>query len=187
MKTGNLTSVLYPSYTCGHCTHSDPIFMSDLWRLRGDGNNADDFGCPSPTFSFVHLHGTLMYLAWGLLLPLGALLARYYRWTWPCWFILHVICQVRGGGRERGRGKVQGRERGRVVREGDRAVLVWDTCVFIDFSFPPPSLPPSLSLLSQSCIPSPHPGGMCMEPKNPHCEENQQRNLTLHTNSPKLS
>ena len=70
--------------------------MSELWRLAGDGIDADNYGCPSPTFSFVHLHGTLMYLAWGLLLPLGALVGRYYRWTWPCGFILHVIFQVRG-------------------------------------------------------------------------------------------
>ncbi len=34
-----------------------------------------------------------MYIAWGLLLPLGALLGRYYRWTWPCWFVLHIIFQ----------------------------------------------------------------------------------------------
>ena len=96
--------------------------MSELWRLSGDGIDADNYGCPSPTFSFVHLHGTLMYLAWGLLLPLGALVGRYYRWTWPCGFILHVIFQVSGEEGGMGGGRGRGRER---EREGESVCVCW--------------------------------------------------------------
>lgn len=69
-------------------------FQSDVWRLTGDGETDLDEGCPSPSFTYVHLHGLFMYVAWGLALPLGVLLGRYYRWTWPCWFIFHIILQV---------------------------------------------------------------------------------------------
>lgn len=65
-----------------------------MWELSGDGVNEPDIGCPAPQYTYVHLHGTLMYAAWGLFFPLGVLLGRYYRWTWPCWFVFHVILQV---------------------------------------------------------------------------------------------
>lgn len=69
-------------------------YRQNIWRLSGDGAEDTNQPCPSPQFTYVHLHGVFMYIAWGLLLPLGALLGRYYKWTWPCWFILHIICQV---------------------------------------------------------------------------------------------
>ena len=65
-----------------------------MWQLSGDGQDETSLGCPQPQFTYVHLHGVLMYAAWGLLFPLGVLLGRYYRWAWPCWFIFHVILQV---------------------------------------------------------------------------------------------
>jgi len=80
----------------GRTIDADRDFLNEAWQLTGDGGGSEEIGCPSPTFTFVHLHGALMYAAWGLLLPLGALLGRYYRWTWPCWFIFHVICQSAG-------------------------------------------------------------------------------------------
>ena len=74
---------------------SNLTLLSEVWRLSGNGSGDVDQGCLGITFTFVHLHGVLMYAAWGLFLPIGALLGRYYRWTWPLWFVLHVICQVR--------------------------------------------------------------------------------------------
>ncbi len=67
-----------------------------MWMLSGDGLDQPDLGCPQEQYTYVHLHGTLMYAAWGLFFPLGVLLGRYYRWTWPCWFVFHVIFQVSG-------------------------------------------------------------------------------------------
>lgn len=70
-------------------------YLTDIWRLSGDGETDLDQGCPPPYLSYVHLHGMFMYVAWGLFLPLGALLGRYYKWAWPCWFVLHILLQVR--------------------------------------------------------------------------------------------
>ena len=69
-------------------------YQKSVWRLLGNGEGDANLPCPSPQFSYVHLHGIFMYVAWGFLLPLGALLGRYYRWAWPCWFVLHIITQV---------------------------------------------------------------------------------------------
>lgn len=83
-------------YVFGGRRLENESFLSDVWQLRGDGNGSVIVDCPPRAFSFLHLHGVLMYAAWGLLLPLGALLGRYYRKAWPCWFILHIICQSGG-------------------------------------------------------------------------------------------
>jgi len=99
-----MNSLPSPTHTHTHTHNSDREFLNEAWQLDGDGGGSEEIGCPSPTFTFVHLHGALMYAAWGLLLPLGALLGRYYRWTWPCWFIFHVICQVSRISMGRGKG-----------------------------------------------------------------------------------
>ena len=97
--------------------------MSDVWRLTWMDGESDEKDCPGIYFSFVHLHGVLMYVAWGLLLPLGALLGRYYRFCWPVWFILHIIVQVsesRVRWREGGGQGEQGEERDRVKGEREK-------------------------------------------------------------------
>lgn len=71
-------------------------FQLDLWVLSGDGESDASTECLVYQFTYVHLHGVLMGTAWGLFLPLGTLLGRYYRWTWPIWFILHLNFQVCG-------------------------------------------------------------------------------------------
>ena len=76
-----------------HLSDEDQVY-SDLWLLTWTKEDGEVRSCPDDYFSFVHLHGILMYIAWGLLLPLGALLGRYYRQYWPFWFILHIICHV---------------------------------------------------------------------------------------------
>lgn len=68
--------------------------LNDVWLLQGDGSNIEVISCTYTWFSSVHLHGIIMYIAWGLLLPFGALMGRYYRWSWPVWFAIHIPCQV---------------------------------------------------------------------------------------------
>jgi hypothetical protein len=41
-------------------------------------------------------HGALNVFAWGVLLPIGAILARYFRRMDPLWFYLHVGVQLAG-------------------------------------------------------------------------------------------
>jgi hypothetical protein len=42
------------------------------------------------------IHGSLNILGWGLLLPVGAMVARYARALDPCWFYTHIAFQVVG-------------------------------------------------------------------------------------------
>jgi len=49
------------------------------------------------------IHGILNAVSWGILLPIGAMAARYLRpfeFADPAWFYLHVFCQITayGGG-----------------------------------------------------------------------------------------
>lgn len=47
----------------------------------------------------VQIHGVLNAVSWGLLLPMGAIFARYlktFRSADPAWFYLHVTCQIIG-------------------------------------------------------------------------------------------
>jgi hypothetical protein len=47
----------------------------------------------------VQIHGVLNAVSWGVLLPLGVVLARYMRVfpsLDPAWFYLHVACQCSG-------------------------------------------------------------------------------------------
>uniref|UniRef100_A0A8R7QDU3 Cytochrome b561 and DOMON domain-containing protein n=2 Tax=Triticum urartu TaxID=4572 RepID=A0A8R7QDU3_TRIUA len=46
-----------------------------------------------------NIHGVLNAVSWGLLLPMGAIFARYlktFRSADPAWFYLHVTCQIIG-------------------------------------------------------------------------------------------
>lgn len=73
----------------------DGVLLNDLWLLETTGGGKPQYlSCSYTWFSVLHLHGILMYIAWGLLLPFGAMMGRYYRWSWPVWFIVHVVCQV---------------------------------------------------------------------------------------------
>ncbi|ONM56142.1 cytochrome b561 and DOMON domain-containing protein At3g25290 [Zea mays] len=48
-----------------------------------------------------NIHGVLNAVSWGLLLPMGAIFARYlktFRAADPAWFYLHVTCQLIGYG-----------------------------------------------------------------------------------------
>jgi len=41
-------------------------------------------------------HGILGIIGWGLILPVGAIIARYFRHKDPLWFYLHAIIQFVG-------------------------------------------------------------------------------------------
>ncbi|XP_002962230.2 cytochrome b561 and DOMON domain-containing protein At5g35735 [Selaginella moellendorffii] len=52
-----------------------------------------------PRLHLRNAHGILNALGWGILLPIGAMSARYLRsfeWADPTWFYLHVACQTLG-------------------------------------------------------------------------------------------
>jgi cytochrome b561 len=48
---------------------------------------------------YVQIHGVLNGVAWGVLIPMGAMIARYLRVfesADPAWFYLHIACQCSG-------------------------------------------------------------------------------------------
>ncbi|KDD72599.1 hypothetical protein H632_c3139p0, partial [Helicosporidium sp. ATCC 50920] len=59
-----------------------------------NSNLAVDSSGGSP--SLVHAHAALMTVGWGVLLPLGAVVARGFRMTGTWWFTAHLALQVLG-------------------------------------------------------------------------------------------
>lgn len=48
-------------------------------------------------FVFLQIHGVLNAVSWGLLFPIGVVMARYLRVfpsADPAWFYLHISCQI---------------------------------------------------------------------------------------------
>lgn len=76
--------------------HSGDL-LNDLWLLQGTGANATLVSCSSNWFTFLHLHGILMYIAWGVLLPFGVLIARYSKFikVKRVCIGIHIASQVR--------------------------------------------------------------------------------------------
>ena len=69
--------------------------LNDLWLLSGDPAETDTMSCDDQWFSYLHLHGLLMATAFGVLLPTGFVIARYFRCSKSkVWFYLHVSIQV---------------------------------------------------------------------------------------------
>jgi len=71
--------------------------LNDIWILTGEPTSSQDLpgDCPAVWFSYLHLHGILLSVAWGMLFPTGVLVARYYRCGQSQkWLIIHVILQL---------------------------------------------------------------------------------------------
>ena len=85
-------------------TATNGVFMfggstADIYLLSGTTDSVANAPlssqkCNGLFFSWIHLHGVFMFISWGVLLQLGAFLARYLRHKDPLWFKLHRIFQV---------------------------------------------------------------------------------------------
>lgn len=77
---------------------SDGQMLSDIWLLRGNGNDADQSedgrDCGRQYFNLILLHGIFMFIGWSVLLIMGIFAARYFRFLQPLWFKLHMVFQV---------------------------------------------------------------------------------------------
>ncbi|KAK3036908.1 hypothetical protein RJ639_030873 [Escallonia herrerae] len=63
----------------------------------GGGGGAGGSGALSSKTKKRNVHGVLNAVSWGIMLPLGALIARYlkaFKSADPAWFYLHVTCQT---------------------------------------------------------------------------------------------
>ena len=122
--TMEMQRLLRPGNCSTRCNVVDPTepikliwAMGDRWRDQNgsvpDGGAQSSYGmhwAHSSKATLVHLssgearvetlqpvfavHGAIMFLAWGLLLPAGVLAARY--WPTPDWFRLHLYSQGSG-------------------------------------------------------------------------------------------
>lgn len=64
-------------------------------------SSVSSFSCllgngPNQIFVNLQIHGILNGVSWGIMMPIGAIIARYLRVAKsadPAWFYLHVFCQ----------------------------------------------------------------------------------------------
>ncbi|KAI3740897.1 hypothetical protein L2E82_31372 [Cichorium intybus] len=82
-----------------HSTSGDNVkSMATLNVLSGQSGSAPAAGSSSKNKKR-NIHGVLNAISWGIMMPLGAILARYVRVFQsadPAWFYLHVTCQTAG-------------------------------------------------------------------------------------------
>ncbi|CAN1288788.1 Cytochrome b561 and DOMON domain-containing protein At5g47530 [Linum perenne] len=75
-----------------------PALSSFLhWNFNQGNNTADIAFRKTGTTTSSWVHGVLNAVSWGILLPLGAIIARYmkvFKAANPAWFYLHVACQL---------------------------------------------------------------------------------------------
>lgn len=90
----------YGVYMFGGYDINEGMERNDLYLLRGDASTADEAPmqaqCRPTFFSLLILHGILMALACGVLLPWGAFVARYAQRRDSLWINLHRLFQLFG-------------------------------------------------------------------------------------------
>lgn len=57
----------------------------------GDSSTVTD-----PYLNIKQLHGALMFIAWGFLISIGGLVARFFKSKGAWWFKVHIFCQMTG-------------------------------------------------------------------------------------------
>ncbi|KAG1342219.1 Cytochrome b561 and DOMON domain-containing protein [Cocos nucifera] len=78
----------------GHATSGDNILSKGSTNLLS-GESSENGGGNSRLHR-KNIHGVLNAVSWGVLMPLGAIIARYlrvFKSADPAWFYLHVACQ----------------------------------------------------------------------------------------------
>ena len=84
VRTIVTSSILPESVGCGNVNITDPCSLSP------------DSSSSSATSWGVVAHGSLMVTSWGLLLPMGVLIAHFLRHRDPTWFVIHRGIQFCG-------------------------------------------------------------------------------------------
>ncbi|XP_020675938.1 cytochrome b561 and DOMON domain-containing protein At3g61750, partial [Dendrobium catenatum] len=69
--------------------HQDKISVSFDFSSR-------TFSASSYPYQLKRTHGILNIIGWGVILPIGAIVARYFRTSDPLWFYLHSAVQFIG-------------------------------------------------------------------------------------------
>lgn len=66
------------------------------FRVSGKEDTGPVSTVPSNILSTRKTHGVLALLGWGLVFPVGAIVARYLRHMDPLWYYIHVVLQFMG-------------------------------------------------------------------------------------------
>ncbi|KAF3320109.1 Cytochrome b561 and DOMON domain-containing protein [Carex littledalei] len=73
--------------------HDDKISISIEFS---SGASTASSSPSSDLYQLKQKHGVLAIFSWGFLLPLGAIIARYFRHKDPLWYYLHAVIQLLG-------------------------------------------------------------------------------------------
>lgn len=76
--------------------HNDKTVIHMDLSAGGKEDSGPVSTVPSNIFSTRKTHGVLALLGWGLVLPVGAIIARYLRHMDPLWYYFHVVLQFMG-------------------------------------------------------------------------------------------
>uniref|UniRef100_A0A803QMQ9 Cytochrome b561 and DOMON domain-containing protein n=1 Tax=Cannabis sativa TaxID=3483 RepID=A0A803QMQ9_CANSA len=79
----------YPNHL--HLSHHD-----DKTTIMFDFNAGSASDAPSDVGKMKKNHGILAILGWGLILPFGAIIPRYFKHKDPVWYYLHSVIQLVG-------------------------------------------------------------------------------------------
>eukprot|EP01135_Chromosphaera_perkinsii_P007995 Nk52_evm67s1073 gene=Nk52_evmTU67s1073 len=69
---------------------------NELFKLSVGSSFTNEISGTPNWFSYGMLHGLFMAISWGMLLPVGVVIARYFKHKDPLWFQLHRIIQLSG-------------------------------------------------------------------------------------------
>ena len=77
---------------------SNGNLLNDIWILKGDAqaarNSPDPGKCDGTSLNFIALHSLFMIISWGILIQVGAFVARYLKHKGNIWYNAHRILVV---------------------------------------------------------------------------------------------
>eukprot|EP00112_Aurelia_sp_Birch-Aquarium-sp1_P010575 Seg2253.7 transcript_id=Seg2253.7/GoldUCD/mRNA.D3Y31 product="Cytochrome b561 DM13 and DOMON domain-containing protein" protein_id=Seg2253.7/GoldUCD/D3Y31 len=95
MATTNQGVVMF-----GGVSSSNGNLLNDIWILKGGmqaaRNSPNPGKCDGASLSFIALHSLFMIVSWGIMLQLGAFVARYFKHKGKMWYNTHRILAVLG-------------------------------------------------------------------------------------------
>lgn len=78
-------------------TGGNVVSMSTLNLVSGQSKVVGSGGAPNSKIKKKNIHGVLNGVSWGIMMPLGVVIARYmkvFKVTTPAWYYLHATCQT---------------------------------------------------------------------------------------------
>ena len=78
--------------------YSNGNLLNDVWILKGDvhaaRNSPNPGKCDGTSLNFIALHSLFMIVSWGIIIQIGAFVARYFKHKGKIWYNTHRILAV---------------------------------------------------------------------------------------------